>query len=158
VCQRWHRSVVDQEEHVFLAGRQGQRQSEVSTIRLESVEPSASAAELLALDENAPHMRLAAHPVWQAAIAGELPLPRVRALVTRFYPVVAGPGRYAFAGKVSQIGREDGAQLFEALYEATHEKRADADTGWRRLAEALGVSARALDAEAENPSPEAEDF
>src|SRR6185503_2322547 len=88
----------------------------------------------------------------------ELPLPRVRALVTRFYPVVAGPGRYAFAGKVSQIGREDGAKLFEALYEATHEKRADADTGWRRLAEALGVSARALDAEAENPSPEAEDF
>jgi pyrroloquinoline quinone (PQQ) biosynthesis protein C len=130
----------------------------MSTIRLESVEQSASAAELLALDENAPHMRLAAHPVWQAALAGELPMARLRTLATRFYPVVAGPGRYAFAGKVSQIGREDGAKLFEALYEATHEKRADADQGWRRLAEALGVSVRALDGEAANPCAEAEDF
>lgn len=130
----------------------------MTAIRLESIEESATAAELLALDENAPHMRLAAHPVWHAALGGELPEARLKVLALRFYPVVAGPGRYVFAGKVSQIGREDGAKLFEALYQATHEKRADADQGWRRLADALGVSARALDAERDNPSPEAADF
>jgi hypothetical protein len=128
------------------------------SVRLESVEPSATAAELLALDENAPHMRIAAQPAWAAALAGTLPAARLRGLALRFYPVVAGPGRYAFAGKVSQIAREDGAKLFGALYDATHEKRADADAGWRRLAEALGVPVRSLDAEAENPSAEAEDF
>lgn len=127
-------------------------------IRLERIDASAPAPELFAIDESAPHMRIGAHPVWRQALAGELPTERLKHLVTRLYPVVGGPGRYAFAAKVSQIDRADGVAQFEDLYKAAHEPRANADVGWRRIGEALKISPRVLDSELASPSPEAADF
>lgn len=119
---------------------------------------SATPAELLAEDETAPNMRIADHPVWREALAGALPAERLRDLVRRLYPVIAGPGRYAFIAKIGVIDREDGTRLFERLYRATHDADSDADLGWRRMAEALGVAASALAAEIDDPSPEARDL
>jgi pyrroloquinoline quinone (PQQ) biosynthesis protein C len=130
----------------------------VKIVDVETIVASATPAELLREDETAPNMRLADHPVWRSALAGELAADRLRDLVTRVYPVIGGPGRYAFIAKIGVIDREDGARLFDRLYHVTHDANSDADAGWGRLAEALGASAAKLAAVLDDPSPEARDL
>jgi pyrroloquinoline quinone (PQQ) biosynthesis protein C len=72
-----------------------------------------------------------------------------------FYPVVAGPGRYAFAAKISQIDAADGKELFLQIHETLKSKAADADAGWKKVLIALGATQKELDAE---PSAEAADL
>jgi len=127
-------------------------------VRIESIVATGTPAELLAADAETPMLRLAEHPIWCDALAGKLPPAELRALIVRLYPVIGGPGRYMTFAKVSQIDRGDGEQLFRDLYEASHEPRADADAGWRRLARGLGITDAALDAARDTPSPEAEDL
>ena len=127
-------------------------------VDVKTIVASATPAELLREDETAPNMRLADHPVWRSALAGELAADRLRDLVTRVYPVIGGPGRYAFIAKIGVIDREDGTRLFDRLYHVTHDANSDADTGWGRLAEALGASAAKLAAVLDDPSPEARDL
>jgi pyrroloquinoline quinone (PQQ) biosynthesis protein C len=119
------------------------------------IQSSASPLELLALDAEKPENRLLEHPVWKAALSGELPKAKLKKLLLAFYPALAGPGRYAFAAKVSQIDAEDGKQLFLQLHEALKNPAANADEGWRRVLTALGATRRELDAE---PSAEAMDL
>jgi len=119
------------------------------------IQASASPKELLALDAAKPENRIAEHPVWKALLEGTLLKPKARKLLLAFYPVVAGPGRYAFAAKVSQIDAQDGKQLFLQLHEALKNPAADADRGWKKVLEALGASPRELAAE---PSAEAADL
>jgi pyrroloquinoline quinone (PQQ) biosynthesis protein C len=130
----------------------------VKIVDVETIVASATPAELLREDETAPNMRLADHPVWRSALAGELAADRLRDLVTRVYPVIGGPGRYAFIAKIGVIDREDGTRLFDRLYHVTHDANSDADAGWGRLAEALGASAAKLAAVLDDPSPEARDL
>ena len=127
-------------------------------VEVERIVESGEAAALLAEDENAPHLRLAEHPVWRDALAGALPVSDLQALLTRLTPVVAGRGRYAFIAKIAVIDRDDGTRLFDRLYRATHEADSDADKGWRLMTEALGMSPSALTEALENPSAEAEDL
>lgn len=127
-------------------------------VDVKTIVASATPAELLREDETAPNMRLADHPVWRSALAGELAADRLRDLVTRVYPVIGGPGRYAFIAKIGVIDREDGTRLFDRLYHVTHDANSDADAGWGRLAEALGASAAKLAAVLDDPSPEARDL
>ncbi len=127
-------------------------------VDIEAIVASATPAELLAADADAPNMRIADHPVWRAALSGELPADRLRELVTRFYPVIAGPGRYAFIAKIGVIDRDDGTRLFDRLYRVTHDANSDADMGWRRMAEALGIAGGDLAATLDEPSPEARDL
>jgi pyrroloquinoline quinone (PQQ) biosynthesis protein C len=119
------------------------------------VQASASPVELLALDSEKEENRIAAHPVWKAALEGTLPRARLKRLLVAFYPVVAGPGRYAFAAKVSQLDAEDGKELFRQLHQALKNPAADADKGWKKVLLALGATQRELDAE---PSGEAADL
>ena len=127
-------------------------------VEVEKIVASGTPAELLATEETAPHMCIGNHPIWQAALTGELPIDQLRELVKRVYPVVAGPGRYAFIAKIGVIDREDGTRLFDRLYRVTHDPNSDADVGWRRRAEARGISASDLTAALEDPSPEARDL
>ena len=127
-------------------------------VDVKTIVASATPAELLREDETAPNMRLADHPVWRSALAGELAADRLRDLVTRVYPVIGGPGRYAFIAKIGVIDREDGTRLFDRLYHVTHDANSDADAGWGRLAEVLGASAAKLAAVLDDPSPEARDL
>ena len=127
-------------------------------VDVETIVASATPADLLREDETAPNMRLADHPVWRSALAGELAADRLRDLVTRVYPVIGGPGRYAFIAKIGVIDREDGTRLFDRLYHVTHDANSDADAGWGRLAEVLGASAAKLAAVLDDPSPEARDL
>jgi pyrroloquinoline quinone (PQQ) biosynthesis protein C len=119
------------------------------------VQASASPKELLALDAAKIENQIMEHPVWQAALDGTLPRARLKKLLLAFYPVVAGPGRYAFAAKVSQIDPQDGKELFLRLHEALKNPAADADAGWKKALAALGATDRELNAE---PSAEAADF
>ena len=57
----------------------------------------------------------------------------LKKLLLAFYPALAGPGRYAFAAKVSQISPQDGKELFMQLYESLKKPEADADAGWKRV-------------------------
>ncbi len=127
-------------------------------VEIDEIVASGTPTELLAWDENAPHMCIADHPVWRAALAGELPADRLRGLVKRVYPVVAGPGRYAFIAKIGVIDRDDGTRLFDRLYRVTHDANSDADVGWRRVGEAIGVAGDDLAAVLDDPSPEARDL
>jgi pyrroloquinoline quinone (PQQ) biosynthesis protein C len=119
------------------------------------IQSSAAPLDLLALDSEKPENRILEHPVWQAALEGKLPKARLKKLLLAFYPVVAGPGRYAFAAKVSQIEPQDGKELFLQLHEALKNPAADADAGWKKVLLALGATLRELDAE---PSAEAADL
>jgi pyrroloquinoline quinone (PQQ) biosynthesis protein C len=119
------------------------------------VQASASPKELLALDAEKGENRIMEHPVWKAALEGSLPRPRLKKLLLAFYPVVAGPGRYAFAAKVSQIDAQDGKELFLQLHEALKNPAADADAGWEKVLAALGATRRELDSE---PLAEATDL
>jgi pyrroloquinoline quinone (PQQ) biosynthesis protein C len=119
------------------------------------IQASASPKELLALDLAKPENRILEHPVWKAALEGTLPKPRLKKLLLAFYPVVAGPGRYAFAAKVSQIDAQDGKELFLQLHQALKSPAADADAGWKKALAALGATPRELNSE---PSAEAADL
>jgi len=119
------------------------------------VQASASPAELLFLDSRKAENRILEHPVWKAALDGELPKAQLKKLLLAFYPVVAGPGRYAFAAKISQIDAADGKELFLQIHESLKSKAADADAGWKKVLIALGATQKELDAE---PSAEAADL
>jgi pyrroloquinoline quinone (PQQ) biosynthesis protein C len=119
------------------------------------VQASATPKELLVLDAEKTENRIAEHPVWKAALEGELSKPQLKRLLLAFYPVVAGPGRYAFAAKVSQIDAQDGKELFLQLHEALKNPAADADAGWKKVLTALGATQRELEA---GPSAEAADL
>jgi hypothetical protein len=119
------------------------------------VQESASPRELLALDSEKNENRIADHPIWRSALDGSMPKARLKKLLLAFYPVVAGPGRYAFAAKVSQIDPQDGKQLFLQIHESLKNPVADADAGWKKVLIALGATPRELEAE---PSAEAADL
>jgi len=119
------------------------------------VQESASPRELLALDSEKSENRIAQHPIWRSALDGSMPKGRLKKLLLAFYPVVAGPGRYAFAAKVSQIDPQDGKQLFLQIHESLKNPVADADAGWKKVLVALGATPRELEAE---PSAEATDL
>ncbi|HVJ23868.1 MAG TPA: hypothetical protein VM756_08020, partial [Burkholderiales bacterium] len=97
------------------------------------VQASAAPAELLSLDSRKAENRILEHPVWKAALDGELPKAQLKKLLLAFYPVVAGPGRYAFAAKISQIDAIDGKELFLQVHESLKNPAADADAGWKKL-------------------------
>lgn len=119
------------------------------------VQASAAPMELLELDAAKPENRILEHPTWKAALDGSMPKAQVKKLLLAFYPAFAGPGRYAFAAKISQIDAEDGKQLFLQIHEALKNSAADADAGWKKLLAALGATQRELAAE---PSAEAADL
>ena len=127
-------------------------------VEVERIVESAPAAKLLTEDAEAPHVRIADHAVWREAIAGALPVTDLKALLTRCYPVIAGPGRYAFIAKIAVIDRDDGTRLFDRLYRVTHNADADADAGWGRMLAALDVPEVALAEALAHPTPEAEDL
>ena len=122
------------------------------------IQASAAPLELLAADSRQPENRITEHPVWKAALAGELPKAALKRLLLAFYPALAGRGRYAFAAKVSQLDPQDGKELFLQLYDALKQPEADADAGWRRALAALGCTERELDDALANPSAEAVDL
>jgi pyrroloquinoline quinone (PQQ) biosynthesis protein C len=122
------------------------------------IQASATALELLANDSRQPENRIAEHPVWRAALAGELPKARLKRLLLAFYPALAGRGRYAFAAKLSQLAPQDGKELFLQLHDALKRPEADADAGWKRVLVALGASERELADALAHPSAEAVDL
>jgi hypothetical protein len=119
------------------------------------VQASASPKELLSIDSAKAENRIAEHPLWKAALDGTLPKARLKKLLLAFFPALAGPGRYAFAAKVSQLEAQDGKELFLQLHEALKNPAADADAGWKKVMVALGATERELNAE---PSAEASDL
>lgn len=119
------------------------------------VQASASPLELLEIDSAKPENQLLEHSVWKDLLAGKLSRSKVKQLLLAFYPVFAGPGRYAFAAKISQIDPQDGKQLFLQIHESLKNPAADADAGWKKLLVALGATPRELAAE---PSAEATDL
>lgn len=119
------------------------------------VQASASPHELLVLDSEKNENRIVEHPIWRSALDGSMPKGRLKKLLLAFYPVFAGPGRYAFAAKVSQIDPQDGKQLFLQIHESLKNPNADADAGWKKVLIALGATPRELEAE---PSAEAADL
>jgi hypothetical protein len=125
---------------------------------LDEIQATAPPRDLLAIDAGRPLVDLAAHPVWQAALSGEMSRDRVARLLLRIYPIVAGPGRYLFSAKLSQISPEDGAQLFRQLYEAEQNPVADADAGWRAVGKALGLADKDFDGVVQDLTPEVADF
>jgi hypothetical protein len=122
------------------------------------IQASATPLELLANDSRQRENRIMELPAWKAALAGELPKARLKRLLVAFYPVLAGPGRYAFAAKVSQLEPKDGKELFLQLHAALKRPEADADAGWKRVLVALGASERELADALANPSAEAVDL
>ena len=119
---------------------------------------SASPRELLALDAKKSENRIAEHPVWQQVLAGEFPKARLKKLLLALYPVVAGPGRYAFAAKISQIDAEDGKQLFAQIHQTLKQPAADADAGWKKLLAGVGASEREMKEALKSPSAESMDL
>lgn len=125
-----------------------------------NIDIQASGAPLALLERDAarPENRIGEHPIWRAALDGSLPKPALKRLLLGFYPALAGPGRYAFAAKVSQLDAADGKALFSQIYDSLKKPEADADTGWRKVLEALGVTAREMREALVSPSAEAEDL
>jgi len=119
------------------------------------VQPSASPRELLLLDSEKNENQVTEHPVWRSALDGSLQKARLKQLLLAFYPVFAGPGRYAFAAKISQIDPQDGKQLFLQIHESLKNPAADADAGWKKVLVGLGATPREL---AADPSAEATDL
>jgi pyrroloquinoline quinone (PQQ) biosynthesis protein C len=122
------------------------------------IRASGQPLELLADDARQPENRIADHPVWKAALAGELPKAKLKRLLLAFYPALAGRGRYAFAAKVSQLEPRDGKELFLQLHAALKQPEANPDEGWRRVLLALGYPEREVREALENPSAEAVDL
>ncbi len=125
---------------------------------LDEILASAPARELFESDAAGPLITLADHPVWRAALAGDMDRDRLGRLILAIYPVLAGPGRYLFSAKVSRISPEDGAELFRQLHEADQDPAADADAGWRRVGRALGLAEADFDRAASQPSEAAADL
>lgn len=125
---------------------------------LDQIQLSATPRELLNSDAGGPLVTLADHPVWRSALGGEMDKDRLDRLVLSIYPVVAGPGRFLFSAKVSQISPQDGEQLFRQLYDADQDPAADADAGWRRVGHALGLTDADFDRVAAAPPEEAADL
>ena len=119
---------------------------------------SASAAELLSLDAADPVVRLEVQPLWQRLLAGQLARERLTELAVTFYPSLAGTARYLFSSKVSTLALDDGKAVFRDLYDALTVPEADADHGWRVLAESLGASPGQLDEVLARPSSEVTDY
>lgn len=119
------------------------------------VQASATPRELLILDSEKKENQVIEHPVWRAALDGSMQKARLKRLLLAFYPVFAGPGRYAFAAKVSQIDPQDGKQLFLQIHESLKNPAADADAGWKKVLAALGATSRELESA---PSAEAADL
>ena len=115
------------------------------------IQASAAPVELLANDSRQPENRIMELAAWRSALAGELPKARLKRLLLAFYPALAGPGRYAFAAKVSQLEPADGKELFLQLHAALKRPEGDADTGWKRVLVALGASERELARRARQP-------
>lgn len=122
------------------------------------IQASGAPLALLERDAARPENRILEHPIWRAALDGSLPRPALKQLLLAFYPALAGPGRYAFAAKVSQLDPADGKALFSALFDALKKPEADADAGWTQVLQALGVSQREMREALANPSAEAEDL
>lgn len=125
---------------------------------LNQIQASGTPRDLLAVDAERPLVDLAAHSVWRSVLSGEMSRDRVARLLLLIYPVVAGPGRYLFSAKVSQISPDDGAQLFRQLFEAEQNAEADADAGWRAVGQALGLDTQDFDDVSRKLSAEAADF
>jgi hypothetical protein len=125
---------------------------------LNEIQATGSPRDLLAIDAERPLVDLAAHPVWQAVLSGKMSRDGVGRLLLLIYPIVAGPGRYLFSAKLSQISPEDGAQLFRQLYEAEQNPVADADAGWRAVGQAMDLAEKDFDEVAQTLTPEAADF
>jgi pyrroloquinoline quinone (PQQ) biosynthesis protein C len=122
------------------------------------IQASGSPLALIADDANRQENRLLEHPVWVAAFNGTLPKARLKRLLLAILPAVAGPGRYAFAAKVSQIDAQDGKALFMQLFDSIKDPEANADEGWRRVLLGLGASDREIRAAVATPSAEAQDL
>jgi pyrroloquinoline quinone (PQQ) biosynthesis protein C len=123
-----------------------------------TLRPTGSARELLALDAADPVVELHRHPLWEAVFQGRLPADGLVELAVTFYPSLAGTARYLFSSKVSTLAREDGKTVFRDLYDALTVPDADADRGWRQLAEALGATAGQLEDSLAPPPPEVCDY
>jgi len=122
------------------------------------IQASGTPRALLENDARQPENDLLGHPVWKSVFDGTMPRPRLKRLLLGIAPAVAGPGRYAFAAKVSQIGAADGKDLFLALYDSLKVPEANADDGWRELLAAAGASTREIADAFAHPSAEAADF
>ncbi|MGQ0655520.1 MAG: hypothetical protein ACT4P4_25210 [Betaproteobacteria bacterium] len=122
------------------------------------IQASATPRELLAIDAKKAENRIAEHPVWQRVLSGEFPKARLKKLLLALYPVVAGPGRYAFAAKISQIDAQDGKTLFLQIHEALKKPAADADEGWRKVLAGIGASEREMKEALGSPSAESADL
>lgn len=120
--------------------------------------PSASIADLFALDAADPVVRLDAQALWQRLLAGGLEADRLALLGVTFYPSLAGTARYLFSSKVSTLAPEDGKRVFRDIYEALTVPDADADSGWRTLAEEVGADGRQLEEVLATPGPEVADY
>jgi hypothetical protein len=127
-------------------------------MKIAEILPSGSPTELLELDSQKTENRIAEHPVWKAVLDGSFPKARVKKLLLALYPVVAGPGRFAFAAKISQIDAQDGKQLFLALHESLKTAGADADEGWRKVLGGIGASASEMKGALQSPSAESADL
>lgn len=123
-----------------------------------SIQTSGAALDLLEADARAPENRIREHPIWAAALDGSLPKARLKRLLLAIAPAVAGPGRYAFAAKVSQISPQDGKEQFLALHDALKKPEANADAGWAKVLAAVGANERDIEAAFADPSAEARDF
>ena len=119
---------------------------------------SASAEELLGLDDQEAWADPAAHPAWAAVTSGQASPGIVRGLVLALYPVFTGCARYMLAGKVTRLRPDDGQDIFADLHRALTVADADADAGWARAAEALGLTGAQLAAAAARPPAEAADL
>lgn len=122
------------------------------------IQASGSPLALISDDANRQENRILEHPVWAAVFNGTLPKARLKRLLLAILPAVAGPGRYAFAAKISQIDAQDGKALFMQLFDATKDPEANADEGWRRVLIGLGASDREIRAALATPSAEAQDL
>jgi hypothetical protein len=119
---------------------------------------SATPRELLKIDAAKGENRIAEHPVWQQVLSGDFPRARLKALLLALYPVLAGPGRFAFSAKISQIDAEDGKQLFLQIHETLKKPVADADEGWKKLLAGIGASEREMRDALRAPSAESVDL
>lgn len=122
------------------------------------IQASGAPLVLLADDAARPENRILEHPTWKAVFGGTLPKAKLKSLLLAILPAVAGPGRFAFAAKISQIDPEDGKALFIKLHEALKDPAANADDGWKNVLSGLGASDRDIRAVLANPSAEAEDL
>lgn len=122
------------------------------------IQASGSPLALIADDANRQENRIVEHPVWVAVLNGTLPKVRLKRLLLTILPAVAGPGRYAFAAKVSQIDAQDGKALFMQLFDSIKDAAANADEGWRQVLIGLGATDREIRAALASPSAEAQDL